>query len=108
MSQMNDCSKLLFHQKETYHEREKLKILRLHLLKKKAISELCEEHNIYPTQLYKWQKTLFENGIEVFKQQSRFLNCHTRKIKELEGKLIKAKKTMGIVGHKVGFSRNSR
>ena len=94
-----------------FSAQEKLKILRLHLLEKKLISELCDEHNLHPTQFYKWQKTFFENGTEALSKQSRFLNCHTRKIRELESKLkrkdeviaeiaeelIKSKKTNG--GH---------
>ena len=73
--------------KRHFSAQEKLKILWLHLLEKKLISELCDEHNLHPTQFYKWQKTFFENGTEALNKQSRFLNCHTRKIRELESKL---------------------
>jgi len=41
---------------------EKVKILRLHLLEGKAVSELCEQHKINPSQFYQWQWTFFENG----------------------------------------------
>ena len=70
-----------------FNAQEKVKILRLHLLEKKVISELCDEHNFHPTQFYKWQKIFFENGPQLFKQQSRFQNYYKRKIKELENKL---------------------
>ena len=32
---------------------DKIKILRLHLLEKQAISEVCEKHQITPTQFYR-------------------------------------------------------
>ena len=73
---------------------EKLKILQLHLLEEKAISELCDEHNLHPTQFYKWQKILFDNGFKVFNKQSRFLNRNKRKIKELESKLKRKDKVI--------------
>ncbi|RFC42427.1 MAG: transposase [Verrucomicrobia bacterium] len=45
---------------------DKIKILRQHLLEKKPISSVCDEHGITPTQFYGWQKTFFENGAAAF------------------------------------------
>jgi len=45
---------------------EKVKILRLHLLEGKAVSDLCEQHKINPSQFYQWQRTFFENGSRAF------------------------------------------
>lgn len=45
---------------------DKIKILRLHLLEKVPVSEVCEKHHITPTQFYQWQKTFFENGAAAF------------------------------------------
>jgi transposase-like protein len=45
---------------------DKVKILRLHLLEGKAVSVLCEEHGIQPSQFYAWQKQFFENGASAF------------------------------------------
>jgi transposase-like protein len=41
---------------------EKIKALRRHLVEKVPISVLCEELGIQPTQFYRWQQMLFENG----------------------------------------------
>jgi transposase len=49
-------------QRRRFNPEEKLKILRLHLLEQRPVSELCEEHNIQPTLFYQWQKNFFENG----------------------------------------------
>ena len=45
---------------------EKVKILRLHLLEGKQVSELCEQHKINPSLFYQWQRTFFENGARAF------------------------------------------
>src|SRR5271155_5574515 len=50
---------------------EKLRILRLHLLEQKPISDLCEEHGLHPTLFYQWQKAFFENGTAALQPRSR-------------------------------------
>jgi transposase-like protein len=45
---------------------EKVKILRMHLLEGKAVSDLCEQHQINPGLFYQWQRTFFENGARAF------------------------------------------
>lgn len=45
---------------------EKVKILRMHLLEGKAVSELCEQNKINPSLFYQWQRTFFENGSQAF------------------------------------------
>jgi len=45
---------------------EKVKVLRLHLLEGKAVSDLCEQYKINPSQFYQWQRSFFENGARAF------------------------------------------
>jgi len=45
---------------------EKVKILRMHLLEGKPVSDLCEQHKINPSLFYQWQRTFFENGDRAF------------------------------------------
>ena len=45
---------------------EKVKILRMHLLEGKAVSEVCEQNKITPSLFYQWQRTFFENGGRAF------------------------------------------
>ena len=56
-------------ERRRYSGREKVKILRLHLLEHRPISEVCEEQGIHPTLFYKWQKEFFENGAAAFERQ---------------------------------------
>jgi transposase len=74
-----------------YHSPEdKVRILRLHLLEGKPISEICEAEGIHPTLFYLWQKTFFEKGSTVFengRSPSREFGQKERKIEALESKL---------------------
>ena len=69
---------------------EKVRILRLHLLEGKPISEVCDSEGIHTTQFYQWQKTFFEKGTAAFesgRSPSRVLGGDQRKIEKLESKL---------------------
>ncbi len=64
---------------------EKVSILRMHLLEKIPVSDLCNKFNVHPTMFYKWQKILFENGQAAFEQPMG--KAEERKITALEDKL---------------------
>jgi transposase-like protein len=69
---------------------DKVRILRLHLVERKAISEICEAEGIHPTLFYQWQKTFFEKGTAAFeggRSPSRVVGQNERKIEALESKL---------------------
>src|SRR5947207_15352328 len=53
-----------------FSAQEKVKILRLHLLEGKAVSNLCEPHRIPPSLFYQWQRQFFENGTRAFEPQN--------------------------------------
>ena len=46
--------------------KQKVAIVRQHLIDKVPVSDLCDEHGIQPTRFYQWQKQLFEQGAAVF------------------------------------------
>jgi len=71
---------------------DKVRILRLHLLEGKPISEICEAEGIHPTLFYQWQKTFFEKGTAAFENgrfPSRVLDQRERKLEAMESKLRK-------------------
>ena len=78
-------------QRKHYTASEKVAILRLHLLEKKPVSDLCDQYGIHPTLFYRWQKELFENGAAAFAQTSKGRkaaeDAKDRKLAALEGKL---------------------
>jgi len=47
---------------------EKVRLLRLHLIEKEPVSDICDRHSINPNVFYKWQKLFFENGAATFAQ----------------------------------------
>jgi transposase-like protein len=49
-----------------YSPEDKVRLLRLHLLEGKPVSEICEKEGIHPTLFYQWQRTFFENGAAAF------------------------------------------
>jgi len=68
--------------------REKVQILKLHLLEKKPVSEICKEADLQPTIFYRWQKQFFENGEKAFIVQRSRQKPLKDKIEKLEAKLI--------------------
>ena len=73
-----------------FSPQDKVRILCLHLLEGKAISEMCEAEGIHPTLFYQWQKTFFENGAAAFERErprSQSLGKEHDKINRLETKL---------------------
>jgi transposase-like protein len=71
-----------------YSGQEKVKILRLHLLEGKPVSDVCEAHQITPGMFYQWQKAFFENGARAFEGNAPRGNSHLEKrVEELEQRL---------------------
>lgn len=70
-----------------FSPQEKIRVLRLHLLEGRAVSELCEEHGLHPTLFYQWQKTFFENGASAFENKRRAASAEQALIERLQGKL---------------------
>ena len=56
---------------------QKVVIVKRHLVDGVPVSDLCDQHDILPTQFYQWQKQLFEGGAAAFE----------RKVQHLEAKL---------------------
>ena len=78
-------------QRRHFAPEQKVALLRLHLLEKKPISDICEEHNLSVNLFYLWQKTFFENGQAAFtagdKRRKNDTAIKDQKIADLEAKL---------------------
>lgn len=73
-----------------HSSQDKVRVLRLHLLEQKPISEICQAEGIHPTLFYQWQKTFFEKGTAAFengRSPSRVFGQTERKLQALESKL---------------------
>jgi transposase len=78
-------------QRKHYPAPDKVAILRLHLLEKKPVSDICDQFNISPNLFYRWQREFFENGAAAFehngKRPKASEQAKDRKIAALEQKL---------------------
>jgi transposase-like protein len=75
-------------QRKNYSAKEKVAILRRHLLDHVAVSDLCDEYKLQPTVFYRWQKEFFENGEAAFERDlSNDVREAERKLSALELKL---------------------
>jgi transposase len=68
---------------------EKLAILKRYLVEKVPISDLCDQNGLQPSQIYRWQTQLFEQGAGVFerkpgRQAQLVESTKDRKIAQLE------------------------
>ena len=67
---------------------DKIKLLRLHLIEKQAISKICDEASLSPTQFYGWQEQLFTNGsLALVNKRVPERNKDLERIEKLEGRL---------------------
>lgn len=69
---------------------QKIAILKAHLVDKKPISDLCDQHGIQPSQFYRWQQEFFERGSLVFETRGQKPSTALeRKVTALEEKLVR-------------------
>ena len=69
---------------------EKVAILKRHLVEKVAVSALCDELKLQPSQIYAWLKEFFENGHAAFdngRASKAADNAKDSTIEKLEAKL---------------------
>lgn len=66
---------------------QKAAIVKAHLVDKVPVSDLCERHEITPTQFYQWQKQLFEGAAAAFDRKPAGPSLAERKVEQLREKL---------------------
>jgi transposase len=79
-------------QRRHFADPEKVAILRRHLIDKIPISDLCDELDLYPNQIYDWLKKFFENGHLAFasdRKSKALEDSKQEKIEQLEAKLTR-------------------
>ena len=70
---------------------QKVAVLKRYLVEKTPISDLCDEYGIQPSQVYQWQKVLFENGAS-----------------RLRADQSPDRRSQGAEGHRLGGQDSSR
>lgn len=57
--------------RKKFSPEQKVKLLRLHLIEKEPVSDICDRYGLNPTVFYRWQKLFFENGAVAFAQSGK-------------------------------------
>ncbi len=84
--------------RKQYQPEDKIVILRKHLLEEVPVSEVCEEYEIQPSVFYRWQKTLFEQGSQVFQSRpDKKVSQQQQQIKQMQQKLRKKDEVLAEV-----------
>jgi transposase len=79
--------------RKKFSPQEKVRLLRLHLIEKVPVSDICDQHGLNPNVFYRWQQQFFENGIAAFgREAAKDKDSQTRKY-ERELERLKAKLT---------------
>jgi transposase-like protein len=83
---------------------QKVAIVREHLLEGVAVSDLCDRHGLQPSQFYRWQKRLFEQGAKALDRtpngRERELG---RKVEKLEARLKEKDEVIAEVTQELVF-----
>ena len=67
---------------------EKARLLRLHLIEKEPVSDICDRHGLNPNVFYRWQKLFFENGAAAFNQAGNGRkDSHAKKLERQNAQL---------------------
>ncbi|MGB7624354.1 MAG: helix-turn-helix domain-containing protein [Terriglobia bacterium] len=76
--------------RKNYSPKEKVTILRKLLIDHVPLSDLCDQYQLQPQVVYRWQKEFFEHGEAAFEQVSkRPTTLFQQKIEALETKLAR-------------------
>ena len=79
--------------RKKFSPEEKVRLLRLHLIEKEPVSDICDRHGLNPNVFYRWQKIFFENGAAAFAQTGiGRKDSHAKKL-ERQNAQLKAKLT---------------
>ena len=57
--------------RKKFSPEEKVRLLRLHLIEKEPVSDICDRHGLNPNMFYRWQKQFFENGAVAFANERK-------------------------------------
>jgi transposase-like protein len=74
--------------RKKFSPEEKVRLLRLHLVEKEPVSDICDRHGLNPNVFYRWHKQFFENGAAAFAHSDNGRkDSHSKKLLEKVAKL---------------------
>src|SRR5580693_2774744 len=85
-------------QRRHFADHEKVAILKRHLIDKVPVSDLCDELDLHPNQVYDWLKKFFENGHLAFangRKARAVEDAKDHKIEQLQAKIQRKDAVLG-------------
>ena len=79
--------------RKKFSPEEKVRLLRLHLIEKEPVSDICDRNGLNPNVFYRWQKQFFENGAAAFVQSGNGRKDSRSKKLERQNAQLKSKLT---------------
>jgi transposase len=64
----------MVNKRKKFSPEEKVRLLRLHLVEKVPVSDICDQHSLNPNVFYRWQQQFFENGSAAFEKTGKGRN----------------------------------
>ena len=77
--------------RKRFTAQEKTKILRLHLIEKQTVSDICDRNGLNPNVFYSWQKQFFEHRAAAFEKAGNGHKDNQVKKLERQNTQLKAK-----------------
>jgi transposase-like protein len=73
----------MVNQRKKYSAEKKVRLLRLHLIEKELVSDICDRHGLNPNVFYRRHKQFLENGPAAFNQAGNgHKDTRTKKLEE--------------------------
>jgi transposase len=69
----------MVNKRKKFSPEEKVRLLRLHLVEKVPVSDICDQHSLNPNVFYRWQQQFFENGSAAFEKTGKGRNDNQSK-----------------------------
>ena len=75
--------------RKKFSPEQKVQFLRLHLIEKEPVSDICDRYGLNPNVFYRWQKQFFENGTAAFNSPGKGSKQGSHKKFEQQNKQLK-------------------
>jgi len=84
--------------RKQYQPAEKVSIIRMHLIEKQSVSDICDEYKIAPSVYYRWQKQFFDDGEKAFATTTKTaVTTLQQEVTHLKSKLARKDEVLGEV-----------
>ena len=95
-------------QRRRFSPEQKVQIIREVLKNHISVSEVCEKYQLSPNVYYRWEKEIFERGVDEFKNNGNNSKVNSKEKKLMEKIKIQQDVIAILTGGLINFLRQSR